>query len=125
PSLSKPEVNIARRFEDTRISYEDIVTESKINFTWNTPQWGTKEDSYLKLAGMVLSRGKSSRLYKKLIYEDQTATSASAGHYANEIAGQFEVNVRVKPGNDPAKLEADINKILAEFIEKGPTQEEL
>ncbi|MEI9917958.1 MAG: pitrilysin family protein [Bacteroidota bacterium] len=125
PSLSKPEVDIAKRTEDTRFTYEDIVTESRFNLSWNVPQWGTKEITYLNLAAMVLSRGKSSRLFKKLVYEDQTATTVAAYAYGLEISGQFEINVRVKPGNDPAKIEDDINKILNEFIEKGPTQAEL
>jgi predicted Zn-dependent peptidase len=125
PSLAKPEVNIAKRTQDTRQSYQDLVTEARVNMYWNTPQWGTKESVYLDLAAAALSSGKSSRLFKKLIYEDQTATIANAYNSAQEIGGRFTVSVRVKPGNDPEKIEASINSILNEFIEKGPTQAEL
>jgi zinc protease len=125
PSLAKPEVNIAKRTQDTRQSYQDLVTEARINMYWNTPQWGTKESVYLDLAAAVLSNGKSSRLFKKLVYEDQVATIANAYNYAQEIGGRFTVSVRVKPGNDPAKIESAINNILTEFTEKGPTQLEL
>jgi predicted Zn-dependent peptidase len=92
---------------------------------WNTPQWGSKEAVYLDLAGLILSSGKSSRLYKKLIYEDQSATIANAYNWAQEISGTFVVSVRVKPGQSPQKLEESIDAILADFIEKGPTQAEL
>lgn len=125
PSLAKPEVNIAKRTQDTRQSYEDLVTEARISMYWNTPQWGTKESVYLDLAAAVLSSGKSSRLFKKLVYEDQTATIVNAYNYGQEISGGFVVSARVKPGNDPAKIEASMNSILNEFFEKGPTQAEL
>src|SRR5688572_5175804 len=125
PSLAKPEVNIAKRTQDTRLSYQDLVTEPRINMYWNTPQWGTKEAAHLDLAAFVLSNGKSSRLFKKLVYEDQIATIVSAYNYQQEISGTFGVSVRVKPGNDHTKVESIVNSILNEFIEKGPTQAEL
>jgi predicted Zn-dependent peptidase len=125
PSLAKPEVDIARRTQDTRQAYEDRVTEARINMYWNTPQWGTRESVHLDLASLVLSSGKSSRLYKKLIYEDQVATITSAYNWAQEISGRFVVSVRVKPGQSPQQVENATNAIIAEFIEKGPTQAEL
>jgi zinc protease len=125
PSLAKPEVNIAKRSQDTRQSYQDLVSEPRISMYWNTPQWGSKESIYLSLAANILSSGKSSRLFKKLVYEDQVATIANAYGYGDELSGNFVVSVRVKPGNDPAKVEASINSILGEFIDKGPTPAEL
>ena len=125
PSLSKPEVNIAKRTESTRLAYEDIVTEPRITMYWNTPQWGTKEAALLELAAYALSEGKSSRLYKKLVYEDQTATTLYAYNSAMELCGQFGLSVRIKPGNDSQKIEEDVNSILQDFLDKGPTQEEL
>lgn len=125
PSLAKPEVNVAKRTQDTRQSYEDLVTEPRISMYWNTPQWGTKEAVYLDLAAGVLSEGKSSRLFKKLVYEDQVATIANAYSYGQEIGGRFVLQVSVKPGNDVAEVEATINSILNEYFEKGPTQAEL
>jgi zinc protease len=125
PSLIRPEVNIAKRTEDKRIVYEDRVSEAKIAMYWNTPEWGSKESVYLQLAGSILSSGKSSRLYKKFVYEDQTSTSVVSWQYAQELAGLFSVDVKVKPGSSPEELEKGINAILAAFIESGPTKEEL
>jgi zinc protease len=125
PTLVKPEVNVAKRFQNTREGYEDRVSEVRISFYWNTPQWGTQEATYLNMAGSLLSRGKSSRLYKKLVYEDQVAASVNAYNYAQELGGQFSASVRIKPGNDPEKVEASMNAILNEFLDKGPTQLEL
>lgn len=125
PSLAKPEVNIAKRTEDTRLTYEDRVTEARVTMYWNTPEWGNRQSIYLDMAGLILSSGKSSRLYKKLVYEDQIATTIGAYNYAQEIGGRFSVQARVKPGQSVEKVEASVNAILAEFIEKGPTAAEL
>jgi len=125
PSLVRPEVNIAKRNEDTRGYYEDNVPEAKITMVWNVPQWGTKEGALLDLASDILSSGKTSRLYKKLVYEDQTASSAYAYIYLREIAGNFYIGSNVKPGESAEKVEQTLIEVLDEFLKNGPTQEEL
>ncbi|MDX1940574.1 MAG: pitrilysin family protein [Saprospiraceae bacterium] len=125
PALSRPDVNIPVRTTDTRESYQDRVPETRIVQTWNTPEWGTREAVILDIATDVLSVGKSSRLYKKLIYEDQTASLANAYVSNKEIAGNLYVQVNVKPGQDVAVVEKTINEIMSDFIKNGPTQEEL
>ena len=125
PSLIKPEMNIAKRVEETRGYYEDHVPEAKISMVWNVPQWGTRDEILLELASNVLSSGKTSRLYKKLVYEDQTASSAYAYVDPMEIAGNFYIESTVKPGKSAEEVEQTMNGILQEFLDKGPTQDEL
>ena len=125
PSLIKPELNLARRLEETRGYYEDRVPEAKITMAWNVPQWGTKEATMLDLATSILSEGKTSRLYKKLVYEDQAASSAYAYIDPREIAGNVIMEAIVKPGKPVEKVEETMNKVLMDFLEKGPTQDEL
>lgn len=125
PSLIKPEINVAKRLENTRGYYEDIVPEAKITMVWNVPQWGSREATLLDLATDVLSAGKTSRLYKKLVYEDQTASSAYAYINPMEIAGNIYMEALVKPGKTVEEVEKTMNDVLQEFLDKGPTQEEL
>lgn len=125
PTLVRPEVNIPKRFNDTRASYQDRVPEARITMVWNTPENGTAEDAHLNLAASVLTSGKNSRLYKRLIYEDQTATSASAFHWAKEISGNFVIQANVKPGESHEEVEAVILEELEKFINEGPTEQEL
>jgi zinc protease len=125
PSLVRPGADIAKRNEDTRGYYEDNVPESKITMLWNVPQWGTKDAALLDLASDILSSGKTSRLYKKLVYEDQTASSAYAYVYLREIAGNFYIVANVKPGESVEKVEQTLVEVLDEFLKNGPTQAEL
>ncbi|MFM8371376.1 MAG: insulinase family protein [Bacteroidota bacterium] len=48
------------------------------------------------MAASVLSSGKTSRLYKKLVYEKQICTSASCFNGPSEIGGTFSVICNVK-----------------------------
>lgn len=125
PTLARPQVNVAKRTEDTRQTYEDRVPEARITQVWNVPQWGTDEMVYLDLASDILAAGKTSRLYKKLQYEDQQVSSVSAYVYPREIAGTFTVEANVKPGESVEEVEQKLEQILQEFIDNGPTKEEL
>jgi predicted Zn-dependent peptidase len=125
PTLARHEVNIPIRHTDTRQTYQDRVPEPRIVMAWNTPQSGSREDAYLDLAASVLSSGKNARLYKKLIYEDQTASSVSAYQYGREIAGNFYVQANVKPGKSVEEVEKTLVAVLEDFIANGPTPEEL
>jgi zinc protease len=73
----------------------------------------------------VLSTGKSSRLYKRLVYREQSATDVDASLDAREIGGLFVIEAGVRPGTDPAKVERALDEELARFLAGGPTPVEL
>ncbi|MFN0016509.1 MAG: M16 family metallopeptidase, partial [Saprospiraceae bacterium] len=124
PTITRPGLNIPVRNYDTRASYQDRVPEEQISMIWHMSQWGTQETVWLDLATDVLSAGKTSRLYKKLVYEKQLCSSASAFINPNEISGELIVQANVKKGKSLEEVEKAINEVLEEFIAKGPTEEE-
>jgi predicted Zn-dependent peptidase len=125
PVIARPLVNIPIRTGEVRGTYQDRVPEAQLNFVWNTPQWGTDETIYLDLASDVLSSGKNSRLYKKLVYDKQIATNVYAYCGPSEIAGNFQITANVKQGHTLDEVEATINEVLKEFLANGPTDEEV
>ena len=125
PTIARPMVNIPKRFGEVRMTYQDRVPESQLNLVWNITQWGTQDAVHLDLVANVLASGKNSRLYKKLVYEKQIASSLFAFSGSNEIAGNFVISINVKPGHTLEEVEAATNEILNEFLAKGPTAEEL
>ncbi len=125
PTIARPETNVAKRTGNTRSEYQDRVPESRIVMSWNTPEWGNKENAALDLASNVLSNGKSSRLYKKLVYEKQICTSASAFNGPSEIGGTFGIIVNVKKGKTVEVVEAAVIEIMDEFLKNGPAEDEL
>ncbi len=125
PTIIRPGVNLALRTGNTRAEYQDRVPEDQISLVWNTVQWGTQEGVFLDLVSDVLASGKNSRLFKKLVYEDQLCTQANAFIGPNEIAGNFIINARVKKGKTVEEVEAALDEILDDFLKNGPTEEEV
>jgi zinc protease len=75
--------------------------------------------------GELLAGGKNSRLYKRLVYTDRTATSVGVFIGPFEIASQVMLYATVKPGEDPAAVENAMDAEIAGFLAKGPTPAEL
>jgi zinc protease len=125
PPVPRTEAWVAKRAGEQRQVLEDRVPQARVVLVWNTPQFGTVEDEHLDLAARVLSSGKSSRLYKRLVYDEQIATDVHADTGTSEIGSQFTIEATVKPGGDPARVERVLREEVARFLERGPAAEEL
>jgi zinc protease len=125
PPVARHESWIAKRTGTQRQRAEDRVSQARLYKVWNIPSYGTAEGALLELAGDVLSGGKTSRLYKRLVYDDQIATDVSAYADLSEIAGQFTITATAKPGADLAQVERAIDEELQNFLKEGPTAREL
>lgn len=125
PTIARQEVNIPVRQGDTYEVYEDRVPETRILFAWNTPQFGDREDLHFDLISAILTDGKNSRLYKKLVYEDQTASSVVAYQGSSEIASTFVTWANVKAGEDADKVKMALAAEIERLIAEGPTEAEL
>jgi zinc protease len=125
PPVAHQEAWIAKMSGTHRERVEDRVPQPRIYKVWNVPQQGTADAAYLNLVAQCLTQGKNSRLYKRLVYDDQIATDVSAFVDGREIAGQFTIQATLKPGQDLAKAEAAIDQELARLINAGPAADEL
>ena len=125
PPLAKHEAWIAKRTGSHRTTVQDRVPQARIYRTWNVPGAHTPEEAQLDLAALVLGGGKTSRLYKRLVYKDQLATSATASDDAAEIGGQFDLTLTARPGVDVAKMERAADEELRALMKNGPTDAEL
>jgi zinc protease len=72
-----------------------------------------------------LSAGKSSRFYKRLVYDDQIATDVAATVDLREIGGQFVIRATARPGQSITRVEKELDEELARFIKSGPTPDEM
>jgi zinc protease len=104
---------------------QDHVPQPRVDYVWNVPGYGSADADYLELIGNILSKGKVSRLYQKLVYESQLATNVHASIEPNAIAGQFSIDVMVKAGGDPAAVKKILEDELKSFLANGPTADEL
>jgi zinc protease len=125
PPVARFDQWVAKRTGSSRQSAQDRVPQTRILKMWNVPGDATRDRVLLDLAAQVLSSGKSSRLYKRLVYDDQTATAVSAFNDTREIASVFTLQADVKKDGDPAKVEKTMDEELAKFLADGPTSDEL
>lgn len=125
PPVTKYQAWPAKRIGTQRQVMQDRVPQARIYKVWNVPQDGTPEYTYLDMAGSIMSSGKTSRLYKRLVYDEQIATSVYCYVDGREIGSQFTIVADVKPGIEMSKVENAINEELAAFLQNGPTEEEL
>jgi zinc protease len=125
PPVDRQQEWIAPRRGEHRMITEDRVPQGRVLFAWNVPGVGTADGEYLDLLSTILAQGKTSPLYKRLVYEDRIATDVTAFVWLREIGGIFVVWATAAPGQDLAHVEAVLDEEVRAFLERGPTGTEL
>ncbi len=125
PPQAQPKSWVPSLAEDQREVLYDRVAQPRVYVTWNVPQLGHADGELLDHVASALGGDRNARLTKRLVYDEQIATSVNVGNPQSEIAGQFRIVVTAKPDADLAKIETAINEELARIIATGPTQAEI
>ncbi len=125
PPIAKHEAWIAKRTGSQRQLMQDRVPQARIYKVWNVPPFKSEDADYLDLFASLLTSGKNSRLYNRLVYKEQIATSVSAFIDAREIGGQFQIVATARPGEDLAKMEQILDEEFSKLLKDGPTEKEL
>jgi zinc protease len=116
---------VAKMPDEHRELVQDRVPQGRIYKVWNVPGYGTTAADHLRLASGILSSGKTSRLYKRLVYDDQIATHVSAYVDEREIGSQFVVVATARQGQDLRTVEKAVDEELSRFLQEGPAAREL
>jgi len=111
--------------EATRASMTDKVPQARIYRSWSVAGFNDVDLDRLQLFATVLGGSKSSRLDKRLLFQDKLVDSVSASVQPFELASTFSIQADVKEGVDPAKVEAAIDEELKKLLKEGPTGAEL
>ena len=125
PPLAKHSEWIAKRTGTHRSTVQDRVPQARIYRVWNVPGAKSATEPLLDLGAYVLGEGKTSRLYKRLVYKEQLATSVATSNASSEIAGQFYMVLTARPGADSGKMERQADEELQALLKNGPTAAEL
>lgn len=125
PPLTKPGTWIPRLDSERRQIMEDRVPQSRMYAAWPGPAWGTMDAHHLALAAEILGGDKNSRLYKRLVYEDQIASDVAVAPLPLEISGITYLIATAQPDHTLAEVEAAAKEEIRKFIQDGPTRKEL
>ena len=125
PPIAKPRQWTVQLEHDKHETMQDRVPQARVYKVWGGPNYVSRDAVLLELADYVLTSGKNSRLYKRLVYNDQTATSISGSLFSGEIGGYYELSATVQPGGDIEAVRQAIDEEMQRFLSKGPTKDEL
>src|SRR3546814_266213 len=103
----------------------DRVATTRLYRMWAVPGLTDADTVPLDVAATVLGGLSSSRLDNKLVREEKIAVNVSASVQPFERVSLFEVTADVKPGVDPALVAKRLDAVIADFIAKGPTADEV
>jgi zinc protease len=110
---------------EVRLVLEDKVELPRLYLNWLSPSIFAPGDADLDLAADVLGDGKSSRLYRSMVYERRIATDVTAMQQSRELVGLFQLVATAAPGHGLGELEATMSAELARVAQAGPTTAEL
>src|SRR2546428_9982744 len=104
---------------------EDRVQLPRVYDAWHTVKAFSADDATLDVLANVLAGGRSSRLYRRLVYQLQIATAVVAVPDGGPIDGKFEVYATARPGHDLGELQRVIDEELRKLADQGPTPREV
>jgi zinc protease len=110
---------------EARVNVEAGVELGRVVVVWPTPPNYAPGDGELDLVARALVAGGTSRLYKRLVYDDQIAQDVSANQSSQQLASRFEISATAKPGHTPEELLKAIDEELAKVRDTGVTDPEL
>jgi zinc protease len=110
---------------ERRAVVTDQVELPRVYMAWITDPIFQPGDAECDLLARILGGGKSSRLYRSLVYGKRIAQDVGAGQYSLALGSIFTIQATAKPGVSPEQLEQAIDEELERIRQDGPEEIEL
>jgi zinc protease len=110
---------------DIRLFLEDRVELPRLYMAWLTTPMFAPSDAELDLVSDLLANGKTSRLYRRLVFEEKIATDVSAAQNSREIAGFLQIASTAAPGHALEEIERVVLEEIERLGAEGPRDEEM
>lgn len=110
---------------DSVLTLEDRVQLPRIYYTWPGVKAFSEHDAALDAFAEIMAGGKSSRLYRTLVYEKQLAQDVRMSNQSQKLDGMIQLVVTARPGVLPRDLDVEITRALNEALATGLTEREL
>ena len=123
PPVSPPAPAALER--EVRLLHEDRVELPRLYLAWHSPALFAEQDAELDLLADLLSSGKTSRLYRALVYEQRIATEVAASQNSREAGGYFQVAATAAPGRTLSEVERAIAHEIDALAAAGPVPAEM
>jgi len=111
--------------EVKRQTLTDQVSLPRLYLGWLTPRHFAPGDATLDLVASVLSDGKNSRLYKRLVYDDQIAQDVSAFQSSGALGSSFLIVATARRGHTAEELQKAIDEEIDKLRRAPPDAREV
>ncbi len=102
-----------------RLLLEDRVELPRVYMAWHSPAMFAADDAEMDLLADLLANGKTSRLYRTLVYEKRMALDVSGFQNSRELGGFLMVVATAAPGHSLMDIAAIIDAELQHVVERG------
>jgi zinc protease len=110
---------------ERRVVVEDHVELPRVYMVWLSPAIYKPGDAEATITASILGAGRSSRLYKKLVYEKQIAQDVSSYQESLTLGSVFIVQATARPGTTAEDLEKELTAEVESIRTAKPTAKEL
>ncbi len=110
---------------ERRLVLEDRVELPRVYLAWHSPAMFAEGDAEMDLLADLLANGKTSRLYRALVYERRMTVDVSAHQGSRELGSFFILTATASPGRSLTEIVAAIDTELHHVSHTGPTQDEM
>ena len=121
----QPVSNGAVLLSEQRLLLEDRVELPRLYLAWHSPAMFAADDAEVDLLGDLLANGKTSRLYKTLVYDLRIALDVSGYQSSREIGSFFLLVATAAPGHTLSELQTRIDDEIRRVADSGPRVEEM
>jgi zinc protease len=116
---------IATLDRERRLVLGDRVQMPRIYMAWHSPAMFAAGDAELDLLSDLLANGKTSRLYRTLVYERRIALDVSALQNSRELGSFFLLVATAAPGQSLTDIVSAIDVELERIADEGPSEAEM
>jgi zinc protease len=111
--------------EDREETMADRVQLTRLRLCWHSPALFSPGDADLDLAAHILGGGKSSRLYRALVFDKRITQDVFAYQGSQMLGSMFHVGATAKPGQELPTIQRAVDDELQRLAGDGPTAAEV
>ncbi len=121
PDLSEP----AQEREKKEIHRDALAALPAVMQGFHMPEYGSRDHYALSILSLILTQGESSRLYRKMIYDNNWVTSVYSGPNQYKGPQLFTLWSQMQDGNPPERIQSELMEELRTIGEARVSDQEL
>jgi zinc protease len=125
PDIPRPLYNEPEQRGERRVDFHKMSQLPVFIAGYHVPGEGDPDQHALDIMGRILSGGQSSRIYKRLVYDEQLALAAGGEYGPREQAGLFYAYAFMQPNRTTAEGEKAVYEEIEKMKTEKVTEEEL